>query len=51
MSQFRANENYGRHVSNMDYTSIQNAKAAALDSGDIDAYDAAVEAEEELLNS
>ena len=41
MSSFKANENYGKHVINMDYTSIQNAKA------DWDAFDSACEAEKE----
>jgi hypothetical protein len=31
MSQFKANKNYERHVQNMDYTQIQNAKAKAID--------------------
>ena len=36
MSQFKANENYERHVMNMDYTDIQNAKAKAIDNEDWD---------------
>lgn len=47
MSSFKANENYGKHTINMDYTSIQNAKALALDSDDWDAFDLAVEDEKE----
>ena len=33
---FKANENYNRHVANMDYTEIQNAKAKAIDNEDWD---------------
>ena len=47
MSQFQANENYGKHVTNMDYTSIQNAKALAIDNEDWDAFNLAVAAEKE----
>ena len=47
MSSFKANENYGKHVINMDYTSIQNAKALAMDNDDWSAYDSACEAEKE----
>ena len=47
MSQFKANENYGKHILNMDYTAIQNAKALAMDNDDWDAYDQACEAEKE----
>lgn len=36
MSQFKANENHDRHVANMDYTDIQNAKAKAIDNEDWD---------------
>jgi len=36
MSQFKVNENYNRHVANMDYTQIQNAKATAIDKEDWD---------------
>lgn len=36
MSQFKTNEGYDNHVSSMDYTSIQNAKATAIDSEDWD---------------
>jgi hypothetical protein len=34
---FNANENYDRHVANMDYTRIQNAKAKAIENRDWDA--------------
>lgn len=36
MSNFKANENYERHLSNMDYTAIQNAKAKAVENEDWD---------------
>ncbi|MBE0362093.1 hypothetical protein PULV_a3888 [Pseudoalteromonas ulvae UL12] len=36
MPQFKANENYERHVMNMEYTDIQNAKAIAIDNEDWD---------------
>ena len=47
MSSFKANENYGKHIINMDYTAIQNAKALAMDNDDWDAFDSACEAEKE----
>ena len=49
MSQFNANENYQRHVANMDYTAIQNAKANAIDAGDWDKLAELQEAEAELV--
>lgn len=51
MSQFRANENYERHVANMDFTAIQNAKAAAVDSEDWDELTRLQKAEEELVKT
>lgn len=36
MSNFKFNENHNRHVQNMDYTAIQNAKAKAVDNEDWD---------------
>ena len=51
MSQFKANENYNRHVVNMDYTAIQNAKAKAIDNNDWDKLTELQKIEEELVKS
>ena len=51
MSAYKSNENYGKHIINMDYTSIQNAKALAIDNEDWNAYDLAAQAEKEWVNS
>lgn len=50
MSQFKANENYERHVQNMDYTAIQNAKAKAVDNDDWDELSRLQKIEDELVN-
>ena len=47
MSAYKVNENYGKHIINMDYTSIQNAKSLAMDNEDWNAYDLATQAEKE----
>jgi hypothetical protein len=49
MSQFKANENYGRHLLNMDYTAIQNAKTLAMDNDNWDEYDRLQEQEDQLI--
>ena len=49
MSQFKANENYAKHVSDMDYTAIKNMQAKALDENDWDKFDAAHELEKQWL--
>jgi hypothetical protein len=47
--QYRVNENFEKHVSNMDYTAIQNAKAEALDEDNWVAFEAACIAEAQWL--
>lgn len=49
MSQFKANENYNRHVANMDYTEIQNAKANAIDNENWDKLTELQNLENDLL--
>ncbi|MCU4677465.1 hypothetical protein N7931_17725 [Catenovulum sp. 2E275] len=49
MSQFKANENYERHVKNMDYTAIQNTKAKAIDNDDWDELSRLQKIEDELV--
>jgi hypothetical protein len=51
MSQFAANENFSKHVSNMDYTAIQNMKAKAIDEQDWDALDRADALEKQWLEA
>lgn len=42
---YKANENYGQHVNNMNYTVIKNMQAKAIDEQDWDALDEAYELE------
>ena len=42
---YKANENYGQHVNNMNYTVIKNIQAKAIDEQDWDALDEADELE------
>jgi hypothetical protein len=51
MSQFAANENFSKHVSNMDYTAIQNMKANAIDAQDWEALDRADALEAQWLEA
>lgn len=50
MSYFRRNENYERHLINMDVTALQNAKARAVDNEDWDELNRLQKEEKELEN-
>lgn len=51
MSNFKSNENFQEHSVNMNYTTIQNMKAEAMDNDDWVAYDEAVKIEEEWVKN
>lgn len=51
MSLFKANENFQRHVANMDYTNLQNAKAKAIDNEDWDRLSELQKLEDELVGN
>jgi hypothetical protein len=51
MSKFTSEENFNVHTVNMDYTSIQNMKAEAIDNQDWTALDNACAIEDNWLKS